>query len=57
MYIVNIVVVAVVLIGLVAILLYIDVINQLLSTKKFFNQVKNRSGFTDILNYAAVIDF
>lgn len=56
MYIVNIVVVAVVLIGLVAILLYIDVINQLLSTKKFFNQVKNRSGFTDILNYAAVIE-
>ena len=51
MYIVNIVVVAVVLIGLVAILLYIDVINQLLSTKKFFNQRINYCKLFDIKYY------
>lgn len=56
MDIILIVTVIVCIVGLIATLLFIDSIQNLLSKKKFFTSVKNRSGFADILNLAAEIE-
>ena len=56
MDIVMVVTVSVVIIGIITCLLYIDTLNQLLSVKRFFPKTKNRSGFSDILNYAAAVE-
>src|SRR5574344_3144940 len=43
-------------VGLIALLLFIDFTSQILSGKKYLKQSQKRKGFSDLLNYAAYID-
>lgn len=52
----NVIVVAISLIGLIVIFLYIDLLSVILKSKKYFTNSKKRKGFADLLNYAAVCE-
>lgn len=43
-------------VGLIALLLFIDFTSQILSGKKYLKQSQKRKGFSDLLNYAAYVD-
>lgn len=56
MDVVSIIVVVVAILGFITVLLFTDLLAQILNGKKFLKNSQKRKGFSDLLNYAAYID-
>ena len=56
MVVVTIIVVVITIVGMISLLLFVDFLNQVLQGKKFLKKRQKRTGFSDLLNYAAYIE-
>ena len=56
MVVVTIIVVVITIVGMISLLLFVDFLNQVLQGKKFLKKHQKRTGFSDLLNYAAYIE-
>lgn len=53
---ITIIVVVISIVGALSLLLFVDFLNQVLQGKKFLKNHQKRTGFSDLLNYAAYIE-